>query len=111
MAVKFHQLRADKVINTFQIEKNINCTALQQWVNATITLSDFENQLLDFALQKYAALGDGWNEEELKMHFISFVLAAADINIPKVCKTFFVDVRSWVAFYRSSRFKDKRCNV
>lgn len=89
MDTKFHQLRADKVINTFQIEKNINCIELKDWVDASIDLTDFENQLLDFALQKYATLGDGWNEEELKMHFISFVLATADINIPKICKTYF----------------------
>jgi hypothetical protein len=89
MATKFYQLRADKVINTFQIEKNVDCVDLKNWLDASIVLSDFENQLLDFALQKYATLGDGWNEEELKMHFISFVLATADINIPKVCKTFF----------------------
>jgi hypothetical protein len=89
MATKFYQLRADKVINTFQIEKNVDCVDLKNWLDASIVLSDFENQLLDFALQKYATLGDGWNEEELKMHFISFVLATADINIPKICKTFF----------------------
>jgi hypothetical protein len=89
MATKFYQLRADKVINTFQIEKNVDCIDLKKWLDASIDLSDFENQLLDFALQKYATLGDGWNEEELKMHFISFVLATADINIPKICKTFF----------------------
>ena len=87
--MKFHQLRADKVINTFQIEKNKECKHLSEWLDASVDFSVFENQLLDFALEKYANLGDGWNEEELKMHFISFVLAAADVNIPKVCKTFF----------------------
>ena len=89
MSVKFHQLRADKVINTFQIHKNRNCEHLNKWVDTTFLATSFEDQLLDFALQKYSDLGDGWNEEELKMHFISFILAAADINIPNVCKTFF----------------------
>ncbi len=89
MAIKFHQLRADKVINAFQIQKNKECQHLKEWLDSSVEFSTFEHQLLDFALQKYAALGDGWNEEELKMHFISFILAAADINIPNICKTFF----------------------
>ncbi len=86
---KFHQLRAERVINTFNINKLRNCLQIEQWLIARETLSEFENKILDLALTRYEELNDGWNEEELKMHFISSILNVANPNIPKVCKTYF----------------------
>jgi hypothetical protein len=86
---KFHQLRIDKVLTTFHIQKKHNCIHLDNLLSATTTLSDFEENTLDLAIQRYLRLGQGWNEEELKMHFISPVIGVADPNIEFICKTFF----------------------
>jgi hypothetical protein len=52
-------------------------------------LDDFELKTLDKALERYANLAASWNEEELKMHFISAIITVADPNITDVCKTYF----------------------
>lgn len=86
---RFYELRADKVLNTFKIDKIKDCQHLNHWLNYTELLTPNDNIVLNMALDRYSRLGDGWNEEELKMHFISLVLAVADPNIVKVCKTFY----------------------
>ena len=86
---KFYKFRESAMLNTFKIRTVSTCAALNNWLNASVILTDFENTTLDFALQRYHELSRGWNEEELKMHFISSVLTIANPNIPDVCKTFF----------------------
>ncbi len=86
---KFYQLRSDKVLTTFNIQPVEQCEHLNAWMNTEIALNDFEEQTIDLALKKYSELGRGWNEEELKMHFISPVLSVADLNEKQLCKTFF----------------------
>ena len=86
---KFYKFRESAMLNTFKIRTVSTCAALNNWLNASVILTDFENTTLDFALQRYHELSRGWNEEELKMHFISSVLSVADTNIPEVCKTYF----------------------
>jgi hypothetical protein len=58
-------------------------------LSANGTLSAFDDTTLDVALDRYRRMSRGWNEEELKMNFISSVLNAADPFIQGVCKTFF----------------------
>ena len=87
--IKFYKFRETTMLNTFKIRTVSTCTSLDNWLNASTILTDFENTTLDFALQRYHELSRGWNEEELKMHFISSVLNIANPNIPDVCKTFF----------------------
>jgi hypothetical protein len=86
---KFYQLRGDAVINTFVIKRIQNCAALTHWLNVECELDDFEIKTLDKALDRYSSLAASWNEEELKMHFISAIFAVADPNIPEICKTYF----------------------
>ena len=62
-----------------QIQK---CDVLGQWLQAHDELDDFELKTLDKALNRYFSLADAWNEEELKMHFISSILSIADTNTP-----------------------------
>ena len=71
---KFYKFRGDVMLNTFQIKTVTDCEHLSEWVAATGLLTDYENTTLDITLQRYADLGRGWNEEELKMHFISHIL-------------------------------------
>ena len=87
--VSFYKFKEDAVINTFGIKRIQKCEVLEQWLQAEYELDDFELKTLDKSLERYFALAASWNEEELKMHFISPILAVADTNIPDVCKTYF----------------------
>jgi hypothetical protein len=77
------------VINTFGIKRVQQCAELNQWMKSQFILDDFEEKTLDKALDRYANLAASWNEEELKMHFISAIITVADPNITDVCKTYF----------------------
>ena len=86
---KFHQLRIEKVLPTFHVKSVMTCEHLDELVSTETHLTEFELALLDVALDRYRQLVMGWNEEELKMHFISSVFTVANPNIHGVCKTFF----------------------
>ena len=86
---KFHQLRSEKVLTTFHIKKIKNCEHLDELLTGQTTLTSVEKAILDMALERYEQTSDGWNEEELKMNFISAILMVANPNIPSVCKIFF----------------------
>ena len=66
-----------EVIDSFNIEKIKNCQILQNWVNTQVELTPFESQLIEDARQSLDLKWDEWNEEELKMNFISLVLFVA----------------------------------
>jgi hypothetical protein len=85
----FNKFRGETVINTFGIKRVKQCATLNKWVAAQYVLDDFEDKTLDKALERYANLAASWNEEELKMHFISAIISVADPNITDVCKTYF----------------------
>ena len=85
----FYKFRADIMLNTFNIQSIDACLELTKWIDTRTTLTEFEIMTLDLAIRRYKELGRGWNEEELKMHFISHVLSVADPNIPEICKIFF----------------------
>ncbi|MCU0342104.1 MAG: hypothetical protein MUE30_19715, partial [Spirosomaceae bacterium] len=55
---------------------------LTEWLIATGSLISEEQYLLDKALIKILDNGDSWNEEELKMQFISMIMFLADFNDP-----------------------------
>ena len=86
---KFHQLRSEKVLTAFHIKKIKNCEHLDELLTGQTTLTSVEKAILDMALERYEQTSDGWNEEELKMNFISAILMVANPNIPSVCKIFF----------------------
>ena len=87
--IKFYKFREMAMLNTFGIRTVTTCDVLNHWLNTNDGVSDFENTTLDLALTRYAELGKGWNEEELKMHFISTIFNVANPNIPNICKTYF----------------------
>lgn len=85
----FNKFRGETVINTFGIKRIKQCPTLNKWVAAQYILDDFEDKTLDKALERYTNLSASWNEEELKMHFISAIISVADPNITDLCKTYF----------------------
>ena len=86
---KFYKFREVDMLNTFNIKTVYTCEVLENWLKNNDSVSDFEDKTLDLALNRFAELGKAWNEEELKMHFISAILSVANPNITNVCKTYF----------------------
>ena len=78
-----------EVIDTFNIEKNLGCKVLNDWMTVEGILSTTENELVTQAREKLELKWDEWNEEELKMHFISLIFFVAKIEIPKLISTFY----------------------
>jgi hypothetical protein len=78
-----------EVIDTFDIDKNFSCQILKDWLDTSGSLSAFEDELIEKVRLKLERKWDEWNEEELKMNFISFVLFVAQIEEPKLISTFY----------------------
>ena len=78
-----------EVIDTFNIEKNLGCKVLNDWMTVEGNLTNTEDELVTQAREKLELKWDEWNEEELKMHFISLIFFVAKIEIPKLISTFY----------------------
>ncbi len=78
-----------EVIDTFNIEKNRNCIILNNWLDASSELNQMESSILEQARQQLELKWDEWNEEELKMNFISLVLFVAQVNENRLINTFY----------------------
>ena len=90
MERKLNHYDVYEVIDTFNIEKNRNCEVLKNWLNISNTeLSSFESEMIEQARQRLELKWDEWNEEELKMHFISIVFFITNLDEPKQIGTFF----------------------
>lgn len=71
------------LIETFGLERLYqNTPLLEDWLSATGELNDFDKTLLDEVQVKLIENADAWNEEELKMSFISIVILLARYNNP-----------------------------
>ena len=87
---KFYKFTSSAIIDTFGIKTVRECAELNHWLdNIGETVDDFENKILDLAIERFAELGKAWNEEELKMHFISSIFTVANPNISGICKMYF----------------------
>jgi hypothetical protein len=78
-----------EVIDTFDIEKVRNCIILKDWLDVKGEFTPFESQIIDTVRQNLEIKWDEWNEEELKMNFISIVFFVAQIDVPKQISTFY----------------------
>jgi hypothetical protein len=80
----------EDVLDAFSLERNVgDCEKLNALLKVDITQS-IENA--DFLEQKRQLLrieGDFWNEEELKMKFLSHVFEIASLEVPDKVKTFY----------------------
>ncbi len=71
------------LIDTFGLERLIPPQPLlSEWLSATGALDNDDERLLQKTLLKIITDGDSWNEEELKMKFISFIIFLADFENP-----------------------------
>ena len=87
---KVNHYSVSEVIDRFEINKIFDCANLKAWVNTPIgTLKPAYSEILEEARLQLELKWDEWNEEELKMNFISFVILFAQIEVPKVVNTYF----------------------
>jgi hypothetical protein len=59
-----------------------NTPLMDKWLSATGKLNDFDMTLLKESHIKLVENADSWNEEELKMNFISFIIFLARYDNP-----------------------------
>jgi hypothetical protein len=71
------------LVRTLGLERLYSNTPLmEKWLSATGKLDDFDTELLQQSLKKLIENVDSWNEEELKMSFISFIIFLARYDNP-----------------------------
>ena len=87
--IKLTDYDVAEVIDTFGIHKKIRCQQLQDWCKATGTLKPYKASFLEDVRLHLERDWDSWNEEELKMHFISTVFITAEIDVEAHIKTFY----------------------
>jgi hypothetical protein len=86
---KLNHYNVFEVIDTFDIRKNRDCQILKDWLQVDGAFTDFESQLMETARQRLELKWDEWNEQELKMNFISFVFFVAQTDEPEKISTFY----------------------
>lgn len=79
----------DSLLDAFQLIRIQNCVHLDNWLASSGVLDDFEQHLLDLIHQKALFKMGGWNEEELKMKFISHLFLIANLEEENKIATFF----------------------
>ena len=78
-AVKLN-LDIDSYLVHFNLPRFRTGRLLDEWITATGMLSEYEEKRVEKLYKKAVKSGDGWNEEELKMKFISLLFDLADIE-------------------------------
>ena len=69
--------------DTFGLERLFKPTVLmEEWLSASGTLNERDTSFIAESLEKLIENADSWNEEELKMSFISMVIFLARFNKP-----------------------------
>jgi hypothetical protein len=81
---KYNFKRCDKtfVEITFGISRVENLPVLTDWINSknAETVNDFEEKILEIARKKASLRINDWNEETLKLSFISTILNLAEFD-------------------------------
>jgi hypothetical protein len=81
--IKKLDLLEPTLIETFDLERvYINTPLMNDWLSAKSELNNFDMTLLKESQLNLLENVDSWNEEELKMNFISFVIYLAHYDKP-----------------------------
>jgi hypothetical protein len=93
----------DILIDAFGLKKIRNQPIIKDWVSATFTLTNSQQELLDNIYKNSFNQVGGWNEEEVKMKLISFLFYIADLEEEgKICTFFERDLSAEIAQKRLS---------
>jgi hypothetical protein len=90
MAKKAKQYSEAELIKMFGLNRinEVYTPLMQEWLDCTTTLMDDEQMLFDRIQKRAKKKIDGWQEEELKMKFIAFVLELARLDDSDVYSTY-----------------------
>jgi hypothetical protein len=90
MGKKLNHYDLDTVLEAFGIDIIKTCQFLDDWIENTAgTLLNEEHYMIEAARLRLENDGNFWNEEELKMKFVSVVLNLADLDVPKKIQVFY----------------------
>jgi hypothetical protein len=87
--IKKLPLDTDSILVSFNLPRFREGTLIDEWTNANGVLSSEEILRLKKLHKKALISGDGWNEEELKMKFISLIFDLADIEVENKIISFY----------------------
>ena len=79
----------DEIISVFDLQIGTNCSHLNNWISATYTLSEFEQQQLNDLFEEIGDLVDYMNEEELKIRFVGSLFRIAKVDVKAKLRLFY----------------------
>jgi hypothetical protein len=82
-------LATDTILVNFNLPRLRDGIAINEWLAVKGILTTAEELKLKKLHKKALQSGDGWNEEELKMKFISLLFDLADIEVDDIIVSFF----------------------
>lgn len=77
------------VIDALNLWNKVDCLLLADWQKVEGTINLAYQNVLEIARQKLRLNRSKWNEEELKMKFISVVMEASEIEMPDKIQVFY----------------------
>jgi hypothetical protein len=89
MEVRKIALDTDTLLFHFNLRRLRKGVLIDNWTTATGSLNEYEMNRVEKLYQKALKSGDGWNEEELKMKFVSLVFDIADIEVEDKIASFY----------------------
>jgi hypothetical protein len=78
-----------QIAKAFHLTVGADCGHLAGWLDATYTLTDFEQTLFESVYEEAQEDVGYWNEEELKIKFVTFLFKIADTAQKKKIKVFY----------------------
>lgn len=87
--IKKYKYDIDQVLGRFGLAKQTTNSFLQNLLNVSIDPTYVLPMPIEKQRQRLAWEGEVWNEEELKMHFLSMVFFFADFEVPDKIKLFY----------------------
>lgn len=79
----------DHILDRFQLTRGNDCAVLNQLLQVQTTVGYTIPAPLEAQRQKLEIEGSFWNEEELKMHFLSPLFLFSDFEVPRKMKLFY----------------------
>lgn len=79
-----------ELVDSFGLTKTIaTAPLLKDWLDAKVVLNELEMSVLTRIREEAVELIYSWNEEDLKMNFIAFVIDIAQLRSSKYVRTFY----------------------
>lgn len=78
----------DEILRHFDLRVSMHCAILDEWLSVAIPSDYVLPEQLQRKRQRLLTEGMMWNEEELKMHFLSLIFDHADLELPDKIKLF-----------------------